>query len=184
MTGRLITLLAGLLCLTCAASVTIKGTTFTRSATVGDQRLPLRGAGHFTWKLLIDVYAAALYLPEDVAAKDVFDDVPKQLTFHYFREFEAEDFISGADKLLARNLTAGEREAIAGEILQINALYEDIAPGDRYRLLYEPDKGTTLIKNDQVLGTVSGAAFARSYFRIWLGAEPISKGLRDDLLDR
>ena len=61
-------------------------------------------------------------------------------------------------------------------------MYRDVEPGDRYRLTYEPGRGTTLSHNGQRLGTIEGADFAADYFGLWLGADPLSESFRDELL--
>ncbi|MFM8357803.1 MAG: chalcone isomerase family protein, partial [Verrucomicrobiota bacterium] len=67
---------------------------------------------------------------------------------------------------------------------RLNRAYRDIRPGDRYTLTYLPGRGTTLRLNDTELVTIEGADFAGAYFRIWLGDDPISPALRDQLLGR
>ena len=65
---------------------------------------------------------------------------------------------------------------------KIDALYQDVEPGDRYALTYVPGAGTELAKNGEPLGVIPGADFASAYFAIWLGDDPIDASLRDQLL--
>ncbi len=55
-------------------------------------------------------------------------------------------------------------------------------PGDRYSLTYLPGEGTELAKNGVPLALVPGEDFARAYFGIWLGEDPLDRDLRDQLL--
>jgi hypothetical protein len=45
-----------------------------------------------------------------------------------------------------------------------------------------PGRGTTVSLNGEPLVEVEGADFARAYFGIWLGDDPMDRGLRKALL--
>jgi hypothetical protein len=104
------------------------------------------------------------------------------LEIHYRREFSATDIISGGDALLKRNVTPETWKILQPRLAQLNRAYLAVKPGDRYTLTWVPEKGTTLRLNGKALVTVEGADFAAAYFLIWLGKEPISTSLRDQLL--
>lgn len=161
---------------------TIAGVTFADTAVVGEGALPLRGLGLMVYKLVFNGYVAALYLPADVAAGAVLADVPKRLELHYFWDIKADKFGPAAQPILARNLDAATLRALQPRIDQMQALYVDIAEGDRFALTYVPGQGTTLSHNGRDLGTVAGADFAAAYFGIWLGEKPLSPGLKQGLL--
>jgi hypothetical protein len=77
-----------------------------------------------------------------------------------------------------------ELVSIQERVAQINAVYRTVGKGDRSALSYMPGKGTVLWINGESMITIEGEDFARLYFRIWLGEQPISKLMRDALLQR
>jgi hypothetical protein len=131
---------------------------------------------------IVTVYDAALYLPGDVAGKDVLKDVPKRLELSYHLSIKGPKFGESAGPYLEKNVPAEELARLKPRIEQLNGFYRDVKEGDRYALTYVPGKGTTLSLNGNPLGTIDGADFAAAYFTIWLGAKPISDTLRDELI--
>lgn len=69
-----------------------------------------------------------------------------------------------------------------GEPLPAGAAGASGRAGDRGTLTYLPGRGTELTLNGRPLALIEGADFARAYFDIWLGPDPIDAGLRDALL--
>jgi hypothetical protein len=144
-------------------------------------RLNLRGTGLLRYKLVFKAYEAALYLENDKANAPL-DDVPKQLTIHYFWDIEKEAFADAAIKQLKKQY---EKEKLAQVMPQINAFHElcvDIKKGDQYHLRYEPGYGTEVLHNNKRLGAIQGKAFAKAYFGLWLGPKPLSEPLKKQLL--
>lgn len=86
--------------------------------------------------------------------------------------------------MLKRNLTAAEWQQITDLVTKINQHYRNVQKGDRSSLRYNPETGTTLSINGQAFPPIPGSDFARFYFRIWLGEQPLSKKMRDALLGR
>lgn len=160
----------------------IKGVVFDDSYHLGDITLPLRGTGLLKYLVFIDAYVAAFYLQEKVPAQKVLDDVPKRLEIQYFHEIKAKDFAASTNKLIAANQSPETVDTLKPKIEKINALYDDVKPGDRYALTYIPGIGTALSLNGEAKGTVQGADFAATIFSIWLGRNPIDKGLKKQLL--
>ncbi|MBP7829904.1 MAG: chalcone isomerase family protein [Kiritimatiellae bacterium] len=142
----------------------------------------LRNTGIFKARIFFSVYAAALYLGEDVPPSRVLDDVPKRLELHYFYNIPARVMVEEGDNVLRENLSRPQREAIRERLAQLNATYRDVKPGDRYALTYVPGRGTTLSLNGTEICRIDGADFAAAYFRIWLGEKPSSRGLKQALL--
>jgi hypothetical protein len=160
----------------------IKGVVFDDSLRLGDITLPLRGTGLLKYLVFIDAYVAAFYLEEEVPSHKVLDDVPKCLKIQYFHAIKAKDFAVSTNKFIAANQSPETVEALKPKIQQINALYDDVKPGDRYALTNIPGIGTELSLNSKAKGTIQGADFAAAVFSIWLGSNPIDKGLKRQLL--
>lgn len=142
------------------------------------------GAKTFRWKSVIKVYDAALHLGEGEQPARIFADIPTRLHLGYHRGFTAAEIVKGGDTLLARNVDAATLASLRQRVDVINRTYRAVKTGDSYTLTYVPNLGTTLRLNGKPLVTIPGHDFAASYFRIWLGDDPISPALRDSLLGR
>lgn len=145
-------------------------------------RFELVGKGTFRWKRIVLAYDACLHGPSGTQSTNLLEGGPLRLEIHYRREFSAEDIVSGGNALLRRNISPELYQKLESRLEKLNRAYLSVKPGDRYTLTFTPEKGTTLRLNGRPLVTVEGADFAAAYFRIWLGADPISPALRDQLL--
>jgi hypothetical protein len=162
--------------------VTVEGVDFKREVRVNNAILALRGYGLLRYMIFIKAYVAAFYLPESVRSEDALTDVPKHLEIEYFHPIVASDFSKATRASISQNTSLMTYQGLKPKIDELNALYRDIAPGDRYALTYMPGQGTTLSWNDQPLGTVAGSDFAAALFGIWLGFNPLDGNLKDLLL--
>ncbi len=160
----------------------IKGVYFEDTLTEGNEALSFRGGGLLKW-LFFKVYAAALYLPEDVSNGNVLEDKPKKMVFHFLSDMKAEQFAESGEALLRNNAWEDELTQIKGKLDAIHAMYRDVKKGERYSLTYIPGKGTELALNSEVLGVIEGYDFAAIYYRIWLGENPVSESLKYALLN-
>lgn len=144
----------------------LKESCFTLHSSLEGQGVELRGMALLRyWGF--KVYSAALFLR---AGDSPLADVPKAFTLKYHRDFSAEDFINSGREVAQRNQEIDFKSVEAG-FKQMDRLYRPVKQGDSYTLTYVPGKGTSLFLNDQYLGTVPGADFAKSYFGIWLSQE-------------
>ena len=165
-----------------AAAVELEGVRFAERRHVGDARLNLNCVALMRYQYVIKAYVAALYLGSGVGPGDVLGDVPKRLEINYFWNLDGDDIAKAGEEILARNVDADMRVKLRSRLDQINALYENVKPGDRYALTYIPGVGTELSLNEQRKGVIPGADFAAAYFRIWLGEQPIDASFRDRLI--
>jgi len=165
-----------------ARAMTIQGVTFAESVREGNTVLRLHNAALLRYLKVIKAYVAAVYLPEGVAPDNMLDDVPKRLEIGYLVSIKGPDFGRGAEPVLRRNQTPSELARLRSRIDRLNAIYRDVKPGDRYALTYLPGRGTELTLNGVPLTVIEGADFAKAYFGIWLGREPIDARLKRDLL--
>jgi hypothetical protein len=160
----------------------IEGVHFADQYQGDDVTLALHCVGLLRYKVLFKGYVAGLYLSAGVGPGEALADVPKRLELSYFWSITGSDFGKAADEILARNVDPDTLARLRPRLDQINALYEDVKPGDRYALTYVPGVGTELALNSRRKGIIPGADFAAAYFRIWLGDQPIDTALRDQLL--
>ncbi len=154
---------------------------FPEAVEAGDTQLSLFGLGLLRYRVLFRGYVGGLYLPVGAQASDTLRDVPKALELYYFWKIEGRFFAQAADDLLARKLPPERLSAIRERLDRLHVLYQDVVPGDRYRLTYVPGRGTSLTLNGRLLGTIPGADFAEDYFGIWLGDDPLSEPFRDQI---
>lgn len=147
-----------------------------------DTLLHLRGAATYRHLGVFKVYTAALYLPPDAKGSDFWTEIPKRLEIAYLRPLSAADLVQSGDTFLRRNTTEAEYTRIQEDLDRVNSWYQDVERGDRYTLTYMPGKGTQLSLNGIEQGVIPGTDFARFYFRIWLGNNPVSQSVRDTLM--
>ena len=83
---------------------------------------------------------------------------------------------------IAKNTDRETFERLRDTLERLNAMYEDIEPGDRYALTYVPGVGTELARNGRRLGVIEGADFSSALFAIWLGERALDGSLRRQLL--
>ncbi len=162
----------------------IEGVHFSEEYSAGKRKLNLRGYAVLNYMLVIKAYAGALYMENGTPSSAVLGNTPKILELHYFHNISAADFRKSTAEMIRRNTTEAEFNRIRTGINTLNGLYRPVKPGDRYRAEYIPDRGTTLHLNGKPLGTVAGVDFARAFFSIWIGKNPIDKKFRDRLLGR
>jgi hypothetical protein len=148
--------------------------------------LRLHGAGLLRYRVFIKGYVAALYLAdsfdEEATSTTVLGDAPRRLEIEYFWAIPADKFAEITVEGISRNTDRETFESLRDRIDQLNAMYEDVEPGDRYALTYLPGVGTELARNGRRLGVVEGADFSSALFAIWLGDRALDDSLRKQLL--
>lgn len=143
------------------------------------QQLTLKNQAVLTY-LWADVYAAALYTPSDVSAKQAWaQQKALRLTLYYFRDIDRNDVIKAATATLERQQTNAR---LKPEIDKLHASFRDIRSGDRYALDFRPGRGLNLEINGQVVFSSRDDELARAYLGIWLAPKGLSDSLRDRLL--
>jgi hypothetical protein len=166
-----------------AAALTVEDIHFQESVSIDNKQIPIRGASLLRWLNIFKVYVAALYLPENSSPNDALADIPKRLEISYLVSIPGPDFGKGAEAILERNNSPDVLARLQSRIDQLNAVYRDVKPGDRYALTYVPGQGTELSYNGRPLITIEGADFAAAYFGIWLGKDPIDQEMRNRLIN-
>lgn len=166
-----------------ADQATRDGVALDRQFSVNGEELTLFGYGTARYARVFKVYVAGLYAPGDVAPNEMLDkDVTRRLEIEYLRDIAADDINEATDQLLRRQLDEETYAAVKDRFDYFAGLYQDIDAGDRYAFEYVPGEGGTLYFNGEKLGSVEGEDFARAYFGMWIGDDPMSAGLKRDLL--
>ncbi len=112
----------------------------------------------------------------------VLSDTAKRLELEYFHAIKGQDFGKATRKVIARNVDADTFERLEPHIDALNALYEDVQPGDRYAITYVPGIGTELSLNGMSKGVIEGAEFASVLYGMWIGPTPINRSFQQQLM--
>ncbi|MFC1827187.1 chalcone isomerase family protein [Thermodesulfobacteriota bacterium] len=165
------------------AAATNRGVHFEDEMILGGNQLTLQGIGVLKWKYVVKVYLVGLYKPAGVSVNQVLQDVPKRLEYYFFVDMKASDFQDTGFQLMAQNVGEQKARSLIQELETFNSFYRDVKAGQRYVFTYIPGQGLEMELDGKVLGKVKGAEFAAAYMSIWLGPEPVSRGLQEGLFD-
>lgn len=155
---------------------------FPKRRRVGEHELMLVGEGIQRFLGFLPLCAAGLYLPAGTAAEDILNDIPRRLEIEYFQSVRADQFAKLTTQTIRKNVSKRQLAGLEDKIDRLNELYEDVKPGDRYALAYDPETGTELSLNGVRKGVIEGAEFAHAAFSIWLGEKPVGPKLKDHIL--
>lgn len=135
--------------------------------------------GMATW-LWFDVYEAELYLKDKADLNGILESKkPLALQLCYKQEIKAGQIVEASRKVLPKSLPINLQRSIN----ELHYSFEDVKPGDCYRLEYADSGKTSLILNDKTVFESDNGQLKPVYFGIWLGENPISEDLRDKLLN-
>ncbi len=158
---------------------------------LGKSSLPLMGNGVATY-LWFDVYDAALYAPARTPAANILDaTTPKALVLSYHHSVSVADIAKASWKALDEQYAGAARQRLKPKVDALQAAMQDVQPGDRYELTWQPatNEGANplpatlkLLYNGKSLFSSHDAELAQAYFGIWLGEPPLSPKLKADLL--
>lgn len=165
-----------------AGAAEIEGVEFADRYDASGTLLALNCVGLLRYMVFIKGYVAALYLGDGVPPDAVLSDVPKRLVINYFYPIKAKDFATATLRGIAANVDTATLETLRPKIDRLNALYQDVQPGDRYALTYVPGRGTALALNGKRKGIIEGPDLAAAVFAIWLGPKPLDASLKAQLL--
>lgn len=149
------------------------------------ESLKTAGRGEALYMGLIKVYDAELSVSANASRSNVLDaTISRCLQLDYAVDLSADKFTLAANTVLKRQHDATTLARLNPQINQLHQAYQDVQPGDVYRMCYNAKTQTTrLLLNGKTMTEVKSAEFASLYFGIWLGKkQPIAQTLRDDLL--
>ncbi len=158
------------------------GVCFVRETEVSGNTLSVRDIGTYrAWGFR--VYTTTLYIPSGVEGIDevLSANTPRKLVLHYHRSITADDLAESTEEFASRN-PRNDMAALRERLDKLYDAYKDVGSGDEYAISYTPNEGTTIELNDEKIISIEGGDFARAFFGIWLGEEPISSGIRDRLV--
>jgi len=154
---------------------------FEKIREVGGAALPLKGTSKLEF-MGLDMYVGAFYAAENLKTPTaVLGNIPKALVLHYKRSIKVKWMNSAAARTIKKN-PAVDFEKLKSRVDEIGRAYKRVGKDDRYALVYEPGKGTSLYLNDQFVVLILGEDFQSAYFGIWLSEYPAKPAFRDQLL--
>jgi len=184
---HVLTLLLSLLIYSLPASaIEIEGVEIPETVSPVDSKttLILNGAG-LREKFFVDVYVGALYLQATTpdARAILSDDGPASVHMHFlYSEISKKKITDGWIEGLDANLSKSELQALQPRVDAFNKLFTVLKKGDVLKIDYSDTKGTEVRINGEWRGAVEGNDFFRALLKIWIGTNPISKSLKQDML--
>jgi hypothetical protein len=147
-------------------------------------QLVLNGAG-IRKKFFFDIYITALYLEHktDQVSTILDSDSPVRVEMKMlYSEVERGKFIQGWNDGFEANLDQAQLKELRDRLDQFNGLFETLKKGDLVMLDYFPGKGTRVMIKGVEKGVIPGVDFFQALLKVWLGPEPVSQSLKQELL--
>jgi len=170
-----------------AQAIEVRGVKFADTATVAGQALQLNGAGARV-RIVIDVYAAALYVPKrDASAQGLLTQAgAKSMQIVLLRDLTGEDFADAMIKGFRKNNSEADitrHEARLEDIRKTMIAFGLVKKGTAIQLNFVPGSGTrTLVNGVQKGADIAGDDFYAAVLKIWLGSKPVDDDLKEGLL--
>ena len=168
-----------------AVATEVAGVTIADSATVGDQKLQLNGAGLRT-KVIFKVYVGSLFVaaPSKDPAKLLASDTPRRQVMHFLREVGADAIVEAWREGFAAN-SPSTATALKGRIDTFCGYWRGRKEGDEAALTYLPGTGLSLTINGKAVGQpVPGKDFADAVLNNWIGPKPPTEDLKNGVLGK
>ncbi|MCB9772329.1 MAG: chalcone isomerase family protein [Candidatus Omnitrophica bacterium] len=132
--------------------------------------------------LAFRVVTVDLYIERGYGSDDVLSDVTKRLEVNYHVNIPKHELDRATVKGIEKNYSQDQMAALMPQIDQINSYYPDIKSGDQIAVTYVPGVGSQVELNGELRGVVPGSDFAKAFFSIWLGDNPVDKNAKLKLL--
>ena len=163
----------------------VGGVSLPDSATVGGERLPLRGAG-IRKKLFLKLYVAALYAGESAGATGpaiAAADAPMMVRLVIVSDLVTrERMVEALNEGFAKSTGGNTAPVQAGIDQALAAMPDSLGAGERIDMAYVPGIGLVVVRDGATLATVEGIAFKEALFGIWLSDDPVQANLKRDML--
>ena len=185
--ARSLVLAAAVAAMPVLAAVQVKSAKFEDTLQVGNQNLVLNGAG-VRVKIIVDVYAAGLYLPSKVRSegKAISSTGAKSMQIVLLRDLTGEKFAEAmVDGFKANNTDAdvAKYQAKLDQLRSLMLTFGTVKEGTVINMTSIPGAGLRVSVNGQQKGTeISGDDFYQAMLKIWLGEKPVDSDLKSALL--
>lgn len=153
----------------------------------GNTDLLLNGAGIRKKAMVLKLYSGGLYLVEKSKdAKSIINaDKTMALKLVITSGFVSSEAMSEAVLEGFEASTGGNTAPLASEIKKFIGFFSDeIVEGDIFDITYQSGTGAVVYRNGKEKGAVSGMAFKKALFGIWLGSDPVDSKLKKGMLGK
>ncbi|MEW7278217.1 chalcone isomerase family protein [Aquimarina sp. 2201CG1-2-11] len=150
----------------------------------GGESLVINGGG-LREKFFFDIYAGVLYLKakNNTASSIANADETMAVRVHILSGLMSRKKMASALKSGFERSTNNNTAPLKDRIEKfIGFVSEEIEVGQVFDMVYEKGKGSVLYKNGVEKGYVEGLDFKKALFNIWLGNNPVDKGLKGEML--
>ena len=165
-------------------SMEIKGVNLPEELTINNTKCYLNGAG-IRKKFFFSIYVIGLYLPEksNDASKIINLNKDKGVLMVFtYHKISPKKIQNAWKEGFEKN---HYYESLKAQVDEFNSFFDkEVHKGDKFFLTYSPENGTCVYINDNKKGCIKGEQFMKGLFSIWLGDNPISKGLKKKLLGK
>lgn len=162
--------------------------TYAPSVKVAGQQLILNGNG-IRKKLFFKVYTLGLYVSKKGNSTDELVQMagPKLVEIRMLRNVDAKTFVEALHEGLEDNNSDDVLKTLKPQINKLEWMMIQTAKaksGDIIKFIFNPANGTEVSLNGKALGTIDGGAtFYSAILNIWLGRDPVDRGLKIDILN-
>lgn len=169
------------------AAIEVRGVKFADTTSVAGQSLQLNGAG-VRVKLIIDVYAAGLYVSKRDASAQALISQPgaKSMQIVLLRDLTGEEFAEAMIKGLRKNNSEADVARFQPRIDELRKTmvsFGTVKKGTTILLNQVPGVGVrTLVDGVQKGTDIAGEDFYGALLKIWLGNKPVDDDLKEGLL--
>jgi len=169
------------------AQTKISGNVMPNVMKVGEKYLKMNGGG-IREKMFLDLYVGVLYLEEKTtsASTIINGDKPMAVKIKIISGMVDNENFEEALREGFNNSTNNNISGIKDRMEKMikEGFKEDIKTNDVYDLVYQPNIGCTLFKNNVSLVSVPGLDFKKALFGIWLGEVPADESLKKAMLGK
>jgi N-methylhydantoinase B/oxoprolinase/acetone carboxylase alpha subunit len=167
------------------SQVTIEGVTLPATFNNNNKELLLNGGG-LREKFFLDLYVGGLYLTNKTsdANKIIAANESMSIKIQIVSTLiDSKKMIDAVEEGMGKS-TKGNKEKFRKEIEQFKGAFKDeIKIGDVYDIVYHPESGTSVYKNNIKNTAIEGYEFKKALFGIWLCDEPADKNLKKGMLN-
>jgi len=124
-----------------------------------------------------DVYDATLYAPYG----EWREGGAQALSIRYLREIEGGDIADrSAEEIHKQGFN--DEEKLKNWLAQMHNIFPNVKHGEMLTAVFTPSKSTVFYHDNKRIGAISGEAFGKHFFGIWLSEKTSEPRLRKKLL--
>jgi hypothetical protein len=170
-----------------ASALTLAGNRFEPSYTLGERQLLLNGGG-IRSKMIIKIYAMALYLPavQHDAQAVLHSDAPHSIQVVMLRDVDAERMAEGFGKAMLDMQPDAGKAALQARVATLSEAFHrhgDVHRGDALKFEYQPGIGTRVsIGGQAICPDIAGEDFNVAVKLLWLGEHASDERLKQALM--